>query len=109
MALCALNLDALRQYVSPRDPGWSEWKQGAINGVTVFSLRTLSSRELMDVLDSTQEIVTRADATRGLRVDINRRNFRLVASSLAGWHNFKDDRGNPVAFELENTSERRPG
>jgi hypothetical protein len=101
MGLQGINPDAVRQYVSPRDPAYPEWRRGSTDGATVFSLRVLSARHVAEVLDSTQETVSRADGTRGIRIDMNRRNVKLVETAVVGWSNLLDARGNQIAFELE--------
>lgn len=108
MGLQAINPDSVRQYVSPRDPAFAQWRAGSAEGATVFSLRALSARQLGEILDSTQETIIRADGTRGIRIDVNRRNLKLVETALAGWHNLLDDRGGPIAFEVEYDASRVP-
>ncbi len=107
MAIQAINSDAVRQFVSTRDPDYGRWRAGAANSATVFSLRTLSAGELYEILDATQEIVT-GSGRPAVRVNLNRRNWRLVESALVGWHNLSDERGNPLAFEFSSASARRP-
>lgn len=101
MALRAINPDAVRQYVSRRDSARAPQAEGT---ATVFSLRTLSAGELAEVMDATQELSTRGDGSRFIRVDIHQRNLRLVQAALAGWHNFEDERGNALRFELASDS-----
>lgn len=109
MAISAINPDAVRQYVSPRDPEYVKWREGSPNAATVFLLRALSAGELFEILDSTQEIVAPDGGRPGIHVSLNRRNWRLVETALVGWHNFTDERGNPLGFEFSADGARRPG
>lgn len=108
MAIRAINPDAVRQYVSVRDPEYASWQSGAANTATVFSLRTLSAGELFDVLDSTQEIVSNDGGRPSIDVDLNRRNWRLVEAALVGWLNFTGERGNSISFESVADGGARP-
>lgn len=108
MAIRAINPDAVRQYVSTRDPDHANWRSGAANAATIFSLRALSAGELFEILDSTQEIVGTEGSQPGIHVDLNRRNWRLVETGLVGWHNFTDERGNPMSFEFAAEGAARP-
>jgi len=108
MAICAINPDAVRQYVSARDPDYAKWRAGSANAATIFSLRSLSAGELFEILDSTQEIVGTDGGRPGIHVNLNRRNWRLVETALVGWHNFTDERGNPVSYEFAGDSGARP-
>jgi len=108
MAIRAINPDAVRQYVSTRDPDYANWRPGSANAATIFSLRALSAGELFDILDSTQEIVGTEGSRPGIHVNLNRRNWRLVETGLVGWHNFMDERGNPMSFEFAADGGSRP-
>jgi len=108
MAIAAINPDAVRSYVSTRDPEYQNWLSGLSNSATVFSLRTLSAAELFSALDFSQEIVTRDGAAPAIKVDVNQRNWRLVEMSLVGWVNFTDERGNPITFEFAVEGTARP-
>jgi len=108
MAIRAINPDAVRQYVSARDPDYANWRPGSANAATVFSLRALSAGELFEILDSTQEIVATEGSRPGIHVNLNRRNWRLVETGLVGWHNFTDERGNPMSFEFAADGASRP-
>ncbi len=108
MAIRAINPDAVRQYVSSRDPDYANWRSGAAHAATIFSLRALSAGELFEILDSTQEIVGGEGGKPGIHVSLNRRNWRLVETALVGWHNFSDERGNPMSFEFAAEAALRP-
>ena len=108
MAIAAINPDAVRAYVSARDPEYQKWTASLPNSATVFSLRTLSAAELFSTLDSSQEIVTRDGNAPAIKVDVNQRNWRLVETSLVGWINFIDERGNPTNFEFAADAAARP-
>ncbi len=109
MAINAINPDAVRQYVSPRDPEYTRWREGLPNAATVFLLRALSAGELFEILDSTQEIVAPDGGRPGIHVSLNRRNRRLVETALVGWQNLSDERGNPLSFEFSSDGAQRPG
>ena len=109
MAISAINPDAVRQYVSPRDPEHTKWREGSPNAATVFLLRALSAGGLFEILDSTQEIVAHDGGRPGIHVALNRRNWRLVETALVGWQNLTDERGNPLSFEFSCDGARRPG
>ncbi len=108
MAISAINPDAVRQYVSPRDPEYTKWRESLPNAATVLLLRALSAGELFEILDSTQEIVAPDGGRPKIHVSLNLRNRRLVETALVGWQNLADERGNLLSFEFSCDGARRP-
>ena len=108
MSLRSVDVDAVTQYVSPRDPDHESWHTGIPGNATIFSLKNLSAADLGQILDETQEVVTSADGARAIKVNINARYLLLARTAVVGWHNFVDERGNAVRFTLSNDNGQRP-
>src|SRR5437867_4338591 len=102
MALRAINPDAVREYISRRDC------EVSTHDMTLFSLRTLTAAELADIHDATQEVLMTGDGRRGITINLNRRNWLLVQTALAGWQNFRDECGNPITFAASRDGFVRP-
>jgi len=96
MAIVGLSLAATRPFQSRLDSA-----RGTPEATT-FRLGTLDSRILGKIKDMATTInvdPTQPDDEVSTSINGNEVNFQTVAYGLKGWENFKDAKGNDIAFQ----------
>ena len=95
MAIRALKLDTNVSHVSKFDPA------GDTDDATRFTLGALDSRVSGFIRDkATKIVVDPKNPMENIETSVNASdvNFLTVQFGLKGWTNFKDDKGNDVAY-----------
>jgi hypothetical protein len=115
MALIGVSVGETFEYVLDRDPckkrvqlevplvenGVKITEEVVIgDGATVFALGVLDVFVMGMIYDETSSVTRGEDAGRvGITTRINQSNIEAVRFGLKGWRNFKDARGNDLAFK----------